>query len=220
VTNPRWILDLCGGTGAWSKPYRDAGYKVTVVDPLADDVADGGNFRGTLAEYIAFCEADARDHGEQHMGLRGVVHSILFAFPCTEFSGSGARWWAAKDADGRTAAAIQVVRQGLAIIDAAAPAWWAAENPAGRVRRLVPDLGPVRYSFHPCDHGDPYTKRTQLYGRFAIPARTPVEPTLNKLDGKGRQSSPIHRAAPGPDRWRIRAATPPGFAKAFFEANP
>ncbi len=215
-----WILDLCGGTGAWSKPYRDAGYKVAVVDPLAEEVADGWNFRGTLAQYIEFCESDAREHGEQHMGLRGAVHGILFAFPCTEFSGSGARWWKAKDADGRTAAACQVVRDGLRIIEAAAPAWWAAENPAGRVRRLVPELGDVRYSFHPCDHGDPYTKRTQLYGRFAIPARTPVAPSLNKVDGKGRQSSPIHRAAPRPDRWRFRSATPPGFAKAFFEANP
>jgi len=25
------ILDLCGGTGAWSKPYKDAGYKVYVI---------------------------------------------------------------------------------------------------------------------------------------------------------------------------------------------
>lgn len=25
------ILDLCGGTGSWSKPYRDAGYDVKVI---------------------------------------------------------------------------------------------------------------------------------------------------------------------------------------------
>lgn len=25
------ILDLCGGTGAWSKPYKDAGYDVKVI---------------------------------------------------------------------------------------------------------------------------------------------------------------------------------------------
>jgi len=31
------ILDLCGGTGAWSKPYADAGYDVRVVTlPDAD----------------------------------------------------------------------------------------------------------------------------------------------------------------------------------------
>ena len=25
------ILDLCGGTGSWSKPYRAAGYDVRVI---------------------------------------------------------------------------------------------------------------------------------------------------------------------------------------------
>jgi hypothetical protein len=25
------ILDLCGGTGSWSKPYKDAGYDVRVM---------------------------------------------------------------------------------------------------------------------------------------------------------------------------------------------
>jgi hypothetical protein len=25
------ILDLCGGTGSWSKPYRDAGYDVRLI---------------------------------------------------------------------------------------------------------------------------------------------------------------------------------------------
>jgi hypothetical protein len=30
------ILDLCGGTGAWSQPYREAGYDVEIVDPAHD----------------------------------------------------------------------------------------------------------------------------------------------------------------------------------------
>ena len=25
------ILDLCGGTGAWSEPYKEAGYDVKVI---------------------------------------------------------------------------------------------------------------------------------------------------------------------------------------------
>ena len=25
------ILDICGGTGAWSKPYKEAGYDVRVI---------------------------------------------------------------------------------------------------------------------------------------------------------------------------------------------
>lgn len=28
------ILDVCGGTGAWSKPYADAGYLVKIIDRL------------------------------------------------------------------------------------------------------------------------------------------------------------------------------------------
>lgn len=27
----RIILDLCGGTGSWSKPYADAGFTVYVI---------------------------------------------------------------------------------------------------------------------------------------------------------------------------------------------
>jgi len=34
------ILDLCGGTGAWSKPYADAGYNVRVITLPEQDVTD------------------------------------------------------------------------------------------------------------------------------------------------------------------------------------
>jgi len=32
------ILDLCGGTGAWSKSYKDAGYDVRLITLPAYDV--------------------------------------------------------------------------------------------------------------------------------------------------------------------------------------
>lgn len=32
------ILDLCGGTGSWSKPYKDAGYDVKVITLPDNDV--------------------------------------------------------------------------------------------------------------------------------------------------------------------------------------
>lgn len=34
------ILDLCGGTGSWSKPYRDNGYEVRVATLPDFDVTD------------------------------------------------------------------------------------------------------------------------------------------------------------------------------------
>ena len=42
--NDKIILDLCGGTGSWSKPYKENGYDVRVIDPqewLEDDYGTG-----------------------------------------------------------------------------------------------------------------------------------------------------------------------------------
>jgi hypothetical protein len=65
--------------------------------------------------------------------------------------------------------------------------------------------------FDPCDYGDPYTKRTCLWGNFNTDLkRNSVEP-----EAKSR----IHHMPPGPERGRLRSVTPPGFARAFFEAN-
>lgn len=181
------ILDLCGGTGSWSRPYADAGYDVRVVDPLADG-------------------ADVR----LMRRLGGPVHGILAAPPCTHLSGSGARWWAAKG-DAALLDAMSTVDACLRIVWAHRPRWWALENPVGRLSRF---LGPAPFTFDPCDYGDPWTKRTCLWGAFTMPPKAPVPIT----HAKG--SSPIHRAAPGPDRWRFRSQTPAGFARAFFNANP
>jgi hypothetical protein len=82
------------------------------------------------------------------------------------------------------------------------------ENPVGRLRQYY---GDPTYIFNPCDHGDPYTKKTLLWGDFKLPEKNPVEPKLGSL---------MHKLPPGPMRARMRSATPPGFAKAFFEANP
>jgi len=65
--------------------------------------------------------------------------------------------------------------------------------------------------FDPADYGDPYTKRTCLWGRFNAPYKSPVQATqgsliVNMPDSLGRA-----------DR---RSETPMGFARAFFEANP
>lgn len=34
------ILDLCGGTGSWSKPYKEAGYTVKVITLPEHDILD------------------------------------------------------------------------------------------------------------------------------------------------------------------------------------
>jgi len=186
VTSDRIILDLCGGTGAWSKPYVDAGYAVTIVDPAVDGGCDVRTF-GYLDDYC--------------------VWGILCAPPCTHLSVSGARWWKSKG-EGKLMEAISVVDACMRIVLVHKPAWWVLENPVGRLRRF---LGPPRLIFDPCDYGDPYTKKTLLWGSFNVPEKSPVDP----VDG-----SRMHLLGPSPERAALRSVTPEGFARAFFKANP
>jgi hypothetical protein len=175
------ILDLCGGTGAWSKPYADAGYDVRLI---------------TLPEH------DVRLYAPPPK-----VHGVLAAPPCTHLAVSGARWWKEKG-ERALLDALATVDACLRIVVITRPWWWALENPVGRLRHF---LGDPELIFNPCDYGDPYTKRTLLWGDFDIPDKNEVTPTAG---------SKIHLYPPSKDRAKLRSITPPGFARAFFEANP
>jgi hypothetical protein len=144
----------------------------------------------------------------------GHVHGILAAPPCRVFCRPGARLWDQWGDEG--------LAEGLALVDACLrfvaickPKWWALENPPGRLDLY---LGRPKLSFHPWEYGDAYTKHTYLWGDFTAPTRCPVDPEKypdhlppGRRDRTSRMSS----------SWRNqRAETPPGFAKAFFDANP
>lgn len=176
------ILDLCGGTGAWSNPYKDAGYNVRVID-------NGLDVR-LLMEFI------------------GQIYGVLAAPPCTHFAGSGARWWADKG-EAPLLEGLSVVDACIRIIEVEKPAFWCLENPVGRLNRYIGD--PICY-FHPHYYGDPYTKKTALWGEFNVPERTHY---FNKSEIDDR----IHKMPPSKDRAELRSITPAGFAKAFFKAN-
>ena len=181
----RIILDLCGGTGAWSQPYRDAGYDVCLVTLPDDDVR-------TFNPYT----------------VRGDVHGVLAAPPCTEFAVSGARWWKDKS-PALLEEALQIVAGCMSIIKHAEPRWWCLENPVGRLKDYI---GPWKHTFNPCDYGDGFTKRTCLWGDFTMPEKQAHE--------CNHPITPGWRLGPSPERNRLRSITPPGFARAFFEANP
>lgn len=141
-----------------------------------------------------------------------VVHGILAAPPCTDFAASGARHWGNKDDKGSTFDSLVTVKTCLNIVTLLNPIWWALENPVGRLRRFMSNvLGEPRLIFDPSDYGDPYTKKTLIWGEFRVPEKTPVTPIYGSV---------MHRLPPGESRQELRSATPPGFAKAFFQANP
>jgi hypothetical protein len=172
----RIILDLCAGTGAWSEPYKRAGYQVIRVTLPKRDV------RTFVAPTVR------------------RVWGVLAAPPCNEFT-------LARNGGGRARdypKGMECVNACLRIIQQVRPRWWALENPVGKLSIW---LGTPRDVFEPCDFGDPWTKRTALWGDFVIPRRgAHVRPA--------RGATSIHSSS------KERARTPPGFARAFFAANP
>ena len=76
-------------------------------------------------------------------------------------------------------------------------------------------LGRPSITFNPCDYGDAYNKKTDIWGYFKEPKKRHVQP-ISEIAADGKRYSSVHLHIASPE---IRAMTPPGFAKAFMEAN-
>lgn len=200
------ILSLFDWTGTWAEPYAEAARTTGEYDVYYFDIKDGMDINDFSVEFLI-----------EEMGI-DEVHGILAAPPCTDFASSGAQYWGAKDADGRTQASLDLVYQVGRSIEFYQPKWWVLENPVGRLQKLIPDLGKPWY-FQPWEFGDAYTKKTGLWGDFNREGleelKTPVEPVkacaagswLMQLGGKSERTK------------ELRSETPQGFAQAFYEAN-
>lgn len=192
-------MSLFDYTGNWSKPYEDNGYTVIKIDRKAGK--DVILYPSDMSEGLRYPRefADIRVHKP--------VYGILAAPPCTYFVGLGAKWPRSDDE----------IREGLSTVDACyrlactlKPKFFCLENPVGKLSKWIGD--PVM-RFQPCDYGDPYTKRTCLWGWFNTDLKkTPVDPT---------EGSKMHRLYGGKsERTKMmRSITPMGFANAFYEAN-
>jgi len=206
------ILDLCGGTGRWSKPYKEDGYDVRNI---------------TLPEY------DVRTYKPPKN-----VYGILVAPPCTMFSFT--RTKAVKPRDLKEA--MECVRACLNIIWSIMEVkqetrfkkcplkFWALENPYhGFLKKF---LGKPVFTFDPWEFGDGYQKRTALWGYFNEPKKNPIPMTddikasikgnrvLNTVKFDRLKTKEIHPDVYGKlTRQERRAITPSGFAKAFYKSN-
>lgn len=199
------ILDLCGGTGAWSDPYAKAGY-------------DRWNI--TLPR-----------HNVLEFEPPKNVYGILAAPPCTHFS--FARTTAKTPRD--FSKAMVLVEACLKIIwkcrlDGNLK-FWAMENPKGYLRQF---LGKPYLEMQPFEYGDPYQKNTDIWGYFNRPKKNivsiPPEEKLKfatnsqKLKVVKTYTPLFHNNDYLPDpemdfRAIRRAVTPSGFANQFFKAN-
>ena len=102
------ILDLCGGSGSWSRPYREAGYTVRLVD---------------LPEDVRLLKKPAES-----------VHGILAAPPCTRFSYARNRYPAGPE---ELRDALSIVDACIRLAVVCKPVWWALENPLNLLRHYI-----------------------------------------------------------------------------------
>ena len=191
------ILDLCGGTGLWSKPYHEARYNVVVVT-LGPALyrAHGG-----LWVYEDVREFDVTPY----LPVRG----ILAAPPCTEFAIAGARHWRRKlQTPMLLCEALSIVEGCLRVIQESHPLWWALENPEGRLRRF---LGPPRMTFDPSEFGERYNKKTLCWGNFCFPKKR------KKKRFEGNFVNSFSGGVPFRSDWR--SLTSSRFAREFFKVN-
>ncbi len=191
------VISLFDYSGLWSRPYRQSGWRVLQVeDKLGFDVFKW-NYAAIRPELVA---------------------GILAAPPCTDFAVSGAQYWPQKDRDGRTKKSIRLIQKTLEIIKYFKPRFWAMENPVGRLNTLIPGLaeyGP--WYFEPYWYGDSWSKKTGLWGVFNKPNPSKIV----KPERFTKQGSWTQLLGGRSEKTKeLRSITPPGFANAFYQANP
>lgn len=207
MNSDKLILSLCDYSGVWSQPYVDAGYRVVRVDNgLPKGVHQHSENEWTSGSDVCFFTWPERPHG------------VLAAPPCTCFCRPASRHWFVQDFTGKTRLDVMTFRACLQLCQSAS-AWWALENPPGRHRELMAEIGKPAWQFQPWEYGDPWTKQTYIWGTARKPEPCNVvtpEPTRRTPNGKtqGRIAFMSSTAK------REREKTPEGFARAFFRSNP
>jgi len=181
------IVDVYAGSGAWSKYYKINGYDVRII---------------TLPE---------NDANEFHPPDN--VYGLLFAPPCDQFSlvRNGCK------TPRNFEKGLKEVKNCLRIIWECRLknklAFWCLENPTGLLRQF---LGKPVFTFQPYHYGDYYSKKTDLWGYFNNPKKTPLGPLEKELVNRKFIES---IGGNNDEKKAKRSVTPAGFARAFYEAN-
>ena len=158
---------------------------------------------------------DVRDHLDDGWDLLAVFHP-----PCTRLCNSGVRWLHVPP-PGRSRADMQAeLAEGA---DLFSKCWNAAiprkaiENPImhKHAKALIRNYRPPTQIVQPHWFGDPFFKATCFY-LDGLPPLTATDPLTPPAPGTAEHKawSAVHRASPGPNRWRDRSRTFPGLANA------
>lgn len=196
------VVALFNRTDTMLAPWAQAGFTCYSVDtqhPVGE----------TREGNIVRVGADVR----HWLPPRGPIAFMAAFTPCTHMAVSGARWFKGKG--------LRLLSESIELFARSAELceWSGApyliENPVSTISTYwrKPD-----YTFDPCDfagyeggEADTYTKHTCLWvgGGFHMPQKRRRDPLNSRM----------HLLPPSDERADLRAATPPGFARAVFDAN-
>lgn len=202
---PLRVLIGCETSGVFRRAFAERGHDVWSCDLLPAEDGSNRHIVGDLREVI--------DHGG--WDLLAVLHP-----PCTRLCNSGVRWLS-KPPPGRTREEMRAeLEEGAAFF---AACWHAPiprvaiENPVMHKHaraRLPADL-PRPQIVQPWWFGEPAKKATGWYLRGLprlIETQRLTPPPKGSPEAKAWEQ--VHRAPPGPDRWKIRSRSFPGMAAA------
>lgn len=186
------VLIGCEYSGVVRDAFIAKGHEAMSCDLLPSD-APGPHYQGDVRDVLDY-----------------PWDMAIFFPPCTDLSVSGARWFPAKKLDGSQYASISFFMH-LAKSDIHRIA---IENPVGIMssywRKPCQTVQPWQFGSDQ-DGPDNIKKRTCLWLR-GLPKLKPT----GTLDGSTARDE-IHRASPGPDRWKLRSRFFPGLARAMAE---
>lgn len=200
------VLIACEFSGIVREAFRAKGHNAWSCDLLPTEIP-GQHIQGDVLSRL--------DDGWDLM----IAHP-----PCTDLAASGARWFAAKIADGRQQRSAEFF---MKIISAPIPLI-AVENPIGVMSRLYRKPDQI---IQPFWFGDSVQKATCLWLKN-LPALKPtnivdrgniyVDPRGNKHGGDHvmrakRCYSPLMLLPRSEERWKIRSRTFKGIAEAMAE---
>lgn len=198
------VLIGCETSGRMRRAFEALGHEAWSVDLLPADDATNRHIIG-----------DVRDHMDGNWDLLAVLHP-----PCTRLCNSGVRWLSGPP-PGKTIEDMQAeLEAGAALFS---DCWnaqiehVAVENPVmhKHAKALILNYQPATQTVQPWWFGDRAFKATGLYLRNLPPLVATdrlVPPAKGTVEHK--KWSAVHRASPGPDRWKTRSETFPGLAAA------
>lgn len=193
------ILHLCAKEGSDSRPYFDAGYDVHIIgeDIGIENYNPPPNVYGIIANppctQFSIARTNAKSPRDLKEGMRLVKECLRIIWECQY-----------RIVEGRRTKPLQ---------------FWSIENPGTGLLKWF--LGRPAFSYCQSEYGEPYTKRTSLWGDFNLPSRPLLSMQLPPGSSKvGGAKFLRFGTKTKNDLMQVRSKCPIDFAKAFFEANP